>query len=171
MNVINKAVRAAAIATACLAFASCGQSPASTAPPAPNQFLESAGNMPELINRARAEHNLKPLSHSSVLDAVAKAHGADMSKNDFFGHVSSNGDHIGDRLKRAGYNACFAAENLGWGTLFAEPAKMMAGWLKSPGHRSNLLAPRATEYGLAKLSDPDGSHDPLWILVFGRPGC
>ncbi|MFZ3584477.1 CAP domain-containing protein [Loktanella sp. DJP18] len=127
--------------------------------------------MTGLLADTRAYYYLPPLTRNPRLDAAARAHGADMARNNFFGHASTNGDHVTQRVAKAGYSACLAAENLGWGKVHADPQTMMTGWLNSPGHRSNLLHPRATEFGLARAADTDGSHDPLWVLVIGRPGC
>lgn len=41
-------------------------------------------------------------------------------------------------------------ENLGWGTgALGTPLQTMDGWLKSPGHRANLLEPSTTLFGAA----------------------
>jgi uncharacterized protein YkwD len=129
------------------------------------------GTMDALVNGERTSKGMPTISRSARLDAAAFAHGQDMAEKNFFSHVSSDGSRLASRVARQGYGACFAAENIGWGSPYASPDAMMAGWMASPGHRQNILASKATEFGYAKVNDPDGSHDPLWVMVFGRPGC
>jgi uncharacterized protein YkwD len=44
----------------------------------------------------------------------------------------------------------------------------MAIWERSPGHRANLLAADATEFGLAAAEGKDGRI--YWALILASPG-
>lgn len=127
--------------------------------------------MAQLIDQTRASHGLSPLKRSSTLDAVARRHGEDMARRNYFSHVSADGRRLGDRLRQQGYTTCFGAENIGWGSPYASPAAMVDGWMKSPGHRSAILTRKATEFGFAQVPDQDGTHDNFWVMVFAKPGC
>ncbi|MFV0298238.1 MAG: CAP domain-containing protein, partial [Hyphomicrobiaceae bacterium] len=99
------------------------------------------------INAYRRKHGLKPLTLNATLTAAAKAHSRDLAKWDRISHFGSDGSNPWDRVKRAGYAAGLAAENVGTGQVsFAEVLK---GWEESPGHNKNLLLRNATHMGIA----------------------
>lgn len=163
-----KAQRAPLAILLSLALTACAAQPAPVQ--MPGDGLED-DPMSILVNNTRQTSHLSRLIRSERLDKAAVAHGQDMAQNNFFSHVSSDGSRLGGRVKRQGYTACFAAENIGWGSPYAAPEAMFEGWMASQGHRQNILTTRATEFGYARVEDPDGSHDPLWVMVFGKPGC
>ena len=57
-----------------------------------------------------------------------------------------------DRVKRVGYHAKLAAENVGTGQVTIE--EVMKGWEASPGHNKNLLLADARQMGIALVQDP-----------------
>ena len=67
-----------------------------------------------------------------------------MVARDYFDHTSPGGETVLDRIKastylppRAGY---ILGENIALGTMqLATPAAIVASWMKSPGHRANIL--------------------------------
>ena len=117
----------------------------------------------QMLNGLRAEEGLGPLRPSPVLEQAAMAHAVDMVDNGFFGHDGSDGSSVGDRARRLGYGWCAIAENIakGQGSL----PDVMGAWSRSAPHRSNMLLPDVTEYGLVR-----GQSD-VWVLVLGRDGC
>ena len=68
-----------------------------------------------------------------------------------------------DRVKRAGYNAKLAAENVGTGQVTIE--EVIRGWQKSPGHDRNLLLAEAEHMGIALVRDPRTEFKTFWTLV------
>ena len=119
----------------------------------------------DIINQYRVDHGLKPLRLSPELTAAAKAHARDLAKWDRISHYGSDGSNPWDRVKRAGYRAKLAAENVGTGqTTFPE---VMKGWRDSPGHNKNLLLPDAEQMGIALVSDPKTEFKTFWTLVLG----
>jgi uncharacterized protein YkwD len=78
------------------------------------------------------------------------------------GAVAVN-DAVGDRVRRQGYGFCFVAENIAKGQGSLE--RVLNGWLASPGHRRNILASQAREFGLVR------GPGNLWVMVLGKPGC
>lgn len=127
--------------------------------------------MHHMVQNLRAGYGVQDLQLVAKISGVARDHGRDMARNDYFSHTSQDGRGLADRLEAAGYDACFASENIGYGSLYAEPEEILAAWMNSPGHRKNLTADRPTEYGFAKVPDSDGSHDPIWVMIFADPGC
>jgi uncharacterized protein YkwD len=115
------------------------------------------------LNALRKANGKKPLGVSPKLTKAAVGHACAMATQGFFAHVAPNGSNLKSRIKAVRYNYCFGAENLAQGQQTLSAA--MAAWMKSPGHRKNMLAGKADEFGFAEASSPTG---PYWVLVFGR---
>ena len=108
---------------------------------------------------------MKPLKLSAALTEAAKAHSRDLAKWDRISHYGSDGSNPWDRVKRAGYNAKVAAENVGTGQASLE--EVIKGWQKSPGHDKNLLLADAEHMGIALVQDPRTEFKTFWTLVVG----
>ncbi len=121
----------------------------------------------DVINAYRKKHGLKPLKLSPELTEAAKAHSRDLAKWDRISHYGSDGSNPWDRVKRTGYNARLAAENVGTGQV--DFNEVMRGWEESPGHNKNLLTPDAQHMGIALVQDPKTEFKSFWTLVIGAP--
>ena len=66
--------------------------------------------MLDLININRLSKNLAPLQNDTIIADVAKAHAADMAKNNFFAHIGSDESTPTDRLKAAGLDNFYQLE-------------------------------------------------------------
>jgi uncharacterized protein YkwD len=119
----------------------------------------------ELINAYRKEKGLKPLKLNAALTEAAKAHSRDLAKWDRISHYGSDGSNPWDRVKRAGYNAKVAAENVGTGQANLE--EVIKGWQQSPGHNKNLLLADVEHMGIALVTDPRTEFKSFWTLVVG----
>ena len=119
----------------------------------------------ELINVYRKEKGLKPLKLNAALTEAAKAHSRDLAKWDRISHYGSDGSNPWDRVKRAGYNAKVAAENVGTGQ--ASLDEVIKGWQASPGHNKNLLLADVEHMGVALVQDPRTEFKTFWTLVVG----
>lgn len=117
------------------------------------------------INSYRGQHGLKPLKIDPLLTKAAKMHSRDLAKWDRISHFGSDGSNPWDRVKRAGYKARLAAENVGTGQ--ASLDEVMAGWKKSPGHNKNLLLRDAEHMGIALVQSPNTEFRTFWTLVLG----
>lgn len=118
-----------------------------------------------IINQYRKEKGLKPLRLNADLTKAAKAHSRDLAKWDRISHYGSDGSNPWDRVKRTGYKARLAAENVGTGQISFK--EVMAGWKKSPGHNKNLLLADAEHMGIALVHDPKSEFKSFWTLVVG----
>ncbi len=118
-----------------------------------------------LVNAYRAEKGLKPLKANTELTNAAKAHSRDLAKWDRISHFGSDGSNPWDRVKRSGYNAKLAAENVGTGQISFE--EVLKGWKDSPGHNKNLLLADAEHMGLALVHEPKTEFKTFWTLVIG----
>lgn len=121
----------------------------------------------DIINQYRAEHGLKPLKLNAQLTEAAKAHSRDLAKWDRISHYGSDGSNPWDRVKRSGFKARLAAENVGTGQV--DFGEVMKGWKDSPGHNKNLLLSDAEYMGIALVSDPKSEFKAFWTLVLGTP--
>ena len=119
----------------------------------------------DLINAYRKDKGLKPLKINAALTEAAKAHSRDLAKWDRISHYGSDGSNPWDRVKRAGYNAKVAAENVGTGQASLE--EVIKGWQASPGHNKNLLLADVEHMGIALVQDPRTEFKTFWTLVVG----
>jgi uncharacterized protein YkwD len=122
-------------------------------PSTPESMSTAAAAVMCLVNAERTSRGLKPLRRDRDLAQAARRHSGDMSRRDYFSHVSPGGRDLGDRLRDAGYggpdDAWRAGENLGWGTgSRATPAWLVDEWLASPGHKRNMLQASFREIGV-----------------------
>jgi uncharacterized protein YkwD len=121
----------------------------------------------DIINQYRKDKGLKPLKLDAELTEAAKAHSRDLAKWDRISHYGSDGSNPWDRVKRAGFKARLAAENVGTGQV--DFNEVMRGWKESPGHNKNLLLGDATHMGIALVQDPRTEFKSFWTLVIGTP--
>lgn len=108
-----------------------------------------------------------PLQSSAMLNRAALIHNQDMSSHNFFEHQGSDGSRVGDRASRVGYRWRAVAENIAIGA--ATPEAVVAGWLDSPGHCSNIMDTQYTEMGIAYLVNRKSDAGIYWTQVFARP--
>ncbi|MTD95205.1 CAP domain-containing protein [Hyphomicrobium sp. xq] len=121
----------------------------------------------DIINQYRKDKGLKPLKLNAELSEAAKAHSRDLAKWDRISHYGSDGSNPWDRVKRVGFKARLAAENVGTGQV--DFNEVMRGWKESPGHNKNLLLGDATHMGIALVQDPRTEFKSFWTLVIGTP--
>lgn len=112
------------------------------------------------INTARAQAGLRPLALDPRLATIAQRHACDMAQQGYLDHTSPDGRGLMDRAGGlTGF--CAIAENIARGQ--QDIPTVMATWLRSPGHRANLLDPGLTHVGLGRATGP------YWVQVFGGP--
>jgi uncharacterized protein YkwD len=119
----------------------------------------------KLINAYRRKNGLKPLTIDTKLTEAAKAHSRDLAKWDRISHYGSDGSNPWDRVRRTGYKASLAAENVGTGQVTLD--EVFKGWRKSPGHNKNLLLKDARHMGIALVYDAKTEFKTFWTLVLG----
>lgn len=119
----------------------------------------------DLINQYRRAKGLRPLALSAELTKAAKAHSRDLARWDRISHFGSDGSNPWDRVRRAGYNARVAAENVGTGQ--ASFDEVLKGWKESPSHNKNLLMRDVDHMGIALVQDPKTEFKSFWALVLG----
>jgi uncharacterized protein YkwD len=106
-----------------------------------------------LVNRERARHGLPRLHAQRSLGRVAASYAHLMVRRGFFDHVSPGGSTMTDRIERTNYlrgvRGWSIGENLAWGAGSAgTPARIVRAWMRSPGHRANILNGQFREIGV-----------------------
>src|SRR5262245_10625896 len=110
------------------------------------------------VNAERAARHLISMHRRADLDAVARAHSADMARRSYLSHVSPEGENPVDRLEQAGIAGfSLAAENAGLTSKSDPNREILSGWIASPVHRENLYAPPWNATGIGIAEAPDGS--------------
>jgi uncharacterized protein YkwD len=79
-----------------------------------------------------------------------------------FSHTRPNGKKWNSILKEHRINSSAYGENIASGQ--KNPAAVMKSWLKSPGHRSNILDRDYTRLGVGVAVGPDGQLK--WAQIF-----
>jgi uncharacterized protein YkwD len=127
-----------------------------------------------LVNRERTQRGLSPLAINSLLSAASLEHSEDMVRRRYFEHSTPEGRTVGDRLRAIGYargTSASAGENLAYGVgPKSTPASIVRAWMRSPGHRADILRPAFTEIGIGiALGAPPrpGSDGATYTTDFG----
>jgi uncharacterized protein YkwD len=107
-----------------------------------------------LLNRKRESHGLRPLAKSARLKKAAQRHTAYMQDHRCFAHECPGEPSVLSRLKRVNYivgglRSWAYGENIAYGHRNrGTPKALVRGWMRSPGHRSNILDPGFREIGI-----------------------
>lgn len=111
---------------------------------------------------------LQPLTLNTQLMTAAQGHADDMFNRGFYGHDNPNGEGVAERATRAGYRWSTVGENIAHGQESAEV--VMDGWLKSPGHRANILKAAFTEIGIGVNVGRNAAlgFTTYWVQNFGK---
>jgi uncharacterized protein YkwD len=129
-----------------------------------------------LINAERERHGRVALTENAGLQRAAELQSLDMDKRDFFEHRNPDGVQPDARIVRQGYPPILVGENLAWGELDkSAPAKIVALWMTSPGHRDNMLESAYREIGLGFAFGAPEPQDAqrqaaIYTTTFGAGG-
>ncbi|MFF4622266.1 CAP domain-containing protein [Nonomuraea jabiensis] len=107
-----------------------------------------------LTNAERVKGGCDPLKHDARLRRAAFGHSADMAKNDYFDHDSQDGRDMVDRIRATGFTGSTLAENIAMGQRTA--AEVVKSWMKSDGHRHNIMNCSYTLIGVGAAKDAQG---------------
>jgi uncharacterized protein YkwD len=119
------------------------------------------------VNEIRRERGLPPLAPDPALAAIARGYSCAMAERGFFDHTAPDGTTMGDRLRAAGQRYRSAGENIARIETRGDPAeRAVTGWLKSPGHRENLLSKSFTTTGVGACR---AGRAVYFTQVFVRP--
>ncbi len=131
---------------------------------------ETAGVSPDeqaivdQTNALRRQAGVPELRQNAVLARIARKHAEEMAKANNLSH-QINGKNTGGRADAAGYKWMTVSENIAWNQ--RSVPEVMAGWMSSDGHRSNLLGKDVTEMGAGIAVNSKGEF--YFVQVFAQP--
>ncbi|MBI5036744.1 CAP domain-containing protein [Candidatus Micrarchaeota archaeon] len=123
--------------------------PVFVAPPKPSIAPPSSENLAALergileeINRAREKEKLSPLLWNERAASAARKYMKTLAEQERFAHTGAEGEDVHDRLIAEGLFHFVVNENLAqfpYQGQMPNASSVVNGWLKSPGHRSNII--------------------------------
>jgi len=134
---------------------------ASSAATAPT--LEQASDIErhafEETNRARLKNGLLPFVWDADLCRMARAHSENMGRQNFFSHVTPEGQRLKDRAQAAGIlRFTLIGENIAYNLGYDDPGTFaVERWMLSPKHRANILDEHFNAMAVGTYVAPDGS--------------
>ncbi len=129
-----------------------GRAHATTSPLAKGHRLcpaEDLGRVVTLVNQARKRGRLRMLGTDEHLARFASTRSAAMAAERRLSHSGWE-----RALRRAGLVDDQLGENVAYN--YETPEAVMSGWLKSPGHRANILRPSFKRIGVGCVIDGRG---------------
>ncbi|MEW6449486.1 CAP domain-containing protein [Leptospira sp. severe_002] len=117
--------------------------------------IVGVGENATTLNSFRAANGLSQLSSDPGLTAMAAGHAADMARRESL-------DHNGFMEFRGPKGA--RAENVAYGC--KDSACTIQQWIKSSGHRANMLRKDINKYGMASATSASGRR--YWALEVGE---
>jgi uncharacterized protein YkwD len=131
-----------------------------------------------LMNAQRSARGLGKLRAQESLAAAAGRYARQMVSQGFFDHTSPGGSTMVSRIKGTSYlrgvESWSVGENLAWGAgSLATPRATVAAWMRSAGHRANLLHRDFADVwiGVAQGAPEaldDGTPASTYVTDFGR---
>ena len=124
----------------------------------------TVGLLLELHNVERQKYGLSSLQANQALEKAAQSHALWMSEHKSLTHFPPQGGPS-DRVKAFGYTGP-VGENIAWN--YTNERDVFDGWMRSSGHRANILGSRWVNvgFGVADASPGDPS-DKYWCVIFG----
>ncbi len=116
-------------------------------------------------NAIRKGRGLKAITKDNMLQAACEAHCIEMAARGVMSHYGADGSNPFQRMTRAGYRFSWAGENVAFN--YQSVAAVMDGWMRSPGHRANIIKRQYTNIGAACVYSAKG--EPYWTVDFGAP--
>jgi len=119
-----------------------------------------------LVNKERRRHGLQPLVLNPRLELAAKLHAQNMARFRKMAHdlPESPLPTLSHRAQHVAYYFATIAENIALG--YPDAETVVTGWMKSPGHRQNILSREIVEIGTGVADSPSGRL--YFCQVFGR---
>jgi uncharacterized protein YkwD len=122
----------------------------------------------DAMNEHRRRAGLRDLTLDDSLVLAARDRLDDMFRQRYFAHESPSGRSPFVAVRNRGYRFDAIAENLAWGQRTAR--EVVDSWMRSPGHRKNILDPRYRDCGLAIAngSPVAASQGFTFVAFFGH---
>lgn len=108
-----------------------------------------------------------PLTWSAPLFTAAARHSLDMATHDHFDHTGTDNSSSAQRVTEAGYVWGATGENIAAGQRGV--SAVMAGWLGSAGHCSNLMSASFRDVAVSCVQRSGTTYGSYWTMVLARP--
>jgi uncharacterized protein YkwD len=118
-----------------------------------------------MISGYRRNNGLGIVTLDDRLMRMAEEQARAMASKDKFEHDAAG--PFAQRVKRSGYDAKVAVENIGAG--YHTLAEAFSGWRDSPPHRANMLHRGVTKMGIAAVYSANSKYKVFWALVLAAP--
>ncbi len=144
---------------------------APSAEPSFYQSMNSAGasvdaaTAASMISGYRSNNGLGAVKVNSTLMRMAAEQSRAMAARDKLDHNLVR--TLPERLRRSGYDAAIAVENIGAG--YHTLAEAFSGWRDSRQHRANMLRQGVTEMGIAVAHNARSKYKVYWTLIMAKP--
>lgn len=114
----------------------------------------------QILNAKRAGMGLSTLEWSDEIANLARMHSQNMAGHKFFSHKDLDGNTVDDRAEIIGLGEWKAiGENIAYLKGHKNPAgTAVENWMKSTGHRQNVLNERYNQSAIGVAIGPDGSY-------------
>lgn len=121
-------------------------------------YFDEEQNIFELVNSEREKRGLDSLEWNSKLADLARAYSQKMARERFFDHFDNQGNSVAERAKarritkwrQIGENLFMCDGNQKFSQLAVK------GWMKSRGHRQNILEENYNQTGIGVARSRDG---------------
>ncbi|MFG2712385.1 CAP domain-containing protein [Streptomyces goshikiensis] len=134
------------------------------APPAPaGAPAGEAAEVIRLVNIERGQAGCGALTANAKLTQAAQSYTEVMARSGELSHTGPDGSTMSGRISATGYKWSATGENIAKGQ--ADAAAVVDAWMKSPGHRANILNCKFTEIGVGVQK----AGGPWWTQDFARP--
>ena len=130
-----------------------------------------------LINKRRDGHGMRSLRADARLNKAAQRHTRQMIRRNRFSHTGAGGSSPFDRARSTGYlrgaSGATVGENIAYGEgSKASPKAIVKAWMRSSGHRHNILENRYRHVGIGvRQGSPfkgGGRRAGTYTADFGR---
>ncbi|TSC66222.1 MAG: hypothetical protein G01um101477_168 [Candidatus Doudnabacteria bacterium Gr01-1014_77] len=126
----------------------------------------SPDNIAKAVNKQRSQRNISTLAYNQRLAAAADFKAHDMIARSYFSHTDPDGKYIWDKISEEGYKPyTVLGENLA--VDFFDTEGLMAAWIDSPTHRSNILNADYKDQGLGVADGNGGKYSIAIANTFG----
>ena len=112
----------------------------------------------EKTNQSRLDNGLTPLTWDTDLCRLARAHSESMARIGYFDHETPEGLQLKDRARALGVRFKVIGENIAYNKGYSDPgAFAVERWMRSGGHRANILYAGFQSSAIGSYISSDGS--------------
>lgn len=117
------------------------------------------------VNEARTANGLPPLRLDGDLCKAARVRASECVTN--FSHTRPDGSRYKTAITDVGINAGWTGENVATG--YTSGTQVMQGWMKSDGHRANILHEKFTRIGIGLAENTGNKYRGYaWAQLFAN---